>query len=88
MDYTSYPTKENADYYLALADVEGWLKQLEGNGGTVADLKFRIEILQAVANKLSSDAKINLEEIDVRKVYAKSTYPFSGMFTSCCCSSK
>ena len=60
MDYTSYPTKENADYYLALADVEDWLKQLEGNGGTVADLKFRIEIMQAVANKLSSNAKINL----------------------------
>ena len=88
MDYTSYPTKENADYYLALADVEDWLKQLEGNGGTVADLKFRIEIMQAVANKLSSDAKINLKEIDVKKVYAKSTYPFSRMFASCCCSSK
>ncbi len=88
MDYTSYPTKENADYYLALADVEGWLKQLEGNGGTVADLKFRIEIMQAVANKLSSDAKINLEEIDVKKVYAKSVNPFSGTFASCCCSSK
>lgn len=88
MDYTSYPTKENADYYLALADVEGWLKQLEGNGGTVADLKFRIEIMQAVANKLSSDAKIHLEEIDVKKVYAKSANPFSGMLASCCCSSK
>lgn len=88
MDYTSYPTKENADYYLALEDVEGWLKQLEANGGTVADLKFRIEIMQAVANKLSSDAKINLEEIDVKKVYAKSFNPFSEMLASCCCSSK
>lgn len=88
MDYTSYPTKENADYYLALADVEGWLKQLEANGGTVADLKSRIEIMQAVANKLSSDAKINLEEIDVKKVYAKSFNPFSEMLASCCCSSK
>lgn len=88
MDYTSYPTKKNADYYLALADVEGWLKQLEANGGTVADLKFRIEIMQAVANKLSSDAKINLEEIDVKKVYAKSFNPFSEMLASCCCSSK
>jgi hypothetical protein len=88
MDYTSYPTKANADYYLALADVEGWLKQLEVNGGTVADLKSRIEIMQAVADKLSSDAKINLEEIDVKKVYAKSVDPFSGMFASCCCSSK
>lgn len=57
MDYTSYPTKANADYYLALADVEGWLKQLEVNGGTVADLKSRIEIMQAVANQLSSNAK-------------------------------
>lgn len=80
MDYTSYPTKENADYYLALADVEDWLKLLEVNGGTVADLKFRIEIMQAVAEKLSSDAKISLKEIDVKKVYAKSTYPFSGFF--------
>lgn len=88
MDYTSYPTKENADYYLALADVEGWLKQLEANGGTVADLKSRIEIMQAVANKLSSDAKINLEEIDVKKVYAKSFNPFPEMLASCCCSSK
>lgn len=68
--------------------MEGWLKQLEGNGGTVADLKFRIEIMQAVANKLSSDAKINLEEIDVKKVYAKSFNPFSEMLASCCCSIK
>lgn len=82
MDYTSSPTKENANYYLALADVENWLKQLEVNGGTVADLKFRIEIMQAVADKLSSEAKINLEEIDVKKVYVKSTYPFSGFFAN------
>lgn len=88
MDYTSFPTKANADYYLALADVEGWLKQLEANGGTVADLKFRMEIMQAIANKLSSDAKINLEEIDVKKVYAKSQNPFSGLLNSCCCADK
>ena len=34
------------------------------------------------------NAKINLEEIDVKKVYAKSFDPFSGMLASCCCSSK
>lgn len=72
MDYENNTlARANADYLTALNNVEGWLKQLENNGATVADLQEHIKIMQAVATKLSSTAKINTSEIDVRKTYAE-----------------
>lgn len=72
MDYENNDiTRTNADYHTAIYDVEGWLKQLESVGATVSDLQERIRIMQAVATKLSSTAKINTSEIDVRKAYSE-----------------
>lgn len=72
MDYENNAiARANADYHTAIYDVEGWLKQLESVGATVSDLQERIKILQAVATKLSSTAKINTSEIDVRKTYSE-----------------
>ena len=72
MDYENNAiTRANADYQIAIYDVEKWLKQLESVGATVSDLQERIKIMQAVATKLSSTAKIDTSNIDVRKAYSE-----------------
>lgn len=80
MDYTNAMTKANADASLAISDVEDWLKSLESHGATVEDLNKRISILQAVAVKLASNAKIEANAIDVRKTYIESNPFRAGLF--------
>lgn len=69
MDYANAFTKTNADDMYAVYDAEQWLKDLESHGATVADLKKRITILQAVTAKMETNAKIELNGINVRETY-------------------
>ena len=75
MDYQEIFANAAENHKRALADATDWLKQLETSGASVTDLNARIEILQVVARKLSSEAKVDLNAVDVEQAY-RDAHPF------------